>query len=367
MQTVISILLFIIMISVIIFIHEFGHYLIAKQNGVGVVEFSIGMGPAIYSKVKNGTEYSIRAVPFGGYCMLLGQESFLDEEKDGEAIVSDEEHSFANKNVWQRIAIILAGPVFNFILALVLALVMVSFIGTTTSRIGVVAENYPAEEAGLKAGDEIIKLNKTRTHLFQDITMYLTLHEGEDVDVTYVRDGNTYTTTLKPKYDEENGRYMIGIGSEGRREHLSFGNVLKYGYYEFAYSTTSVVKSLGMLVSGKASLNDLSGPVGMASIINNVVDEVSEDTKEESTWTTAYWIFINMLSLTVLISANLGVVNLLPVPGLDGGRLIFLIIEAITGKPVPKKFEGIVTIAGFVLLALLMAAVLFNDIRKIFM
>ena len=367
MSNVISIIAFIIIIGLVIFIHEFGHYLLARRNGIGVVEFAVGMGPNIYSWVKNGTRYCIKWIPFGGYCMLLGQEDYFpDPSADGEEIVSDKEHSFSEKNVWQRISVILAGPAFNFILALVLAVLLVSLVGTTPSRIGKVADDYPAKEAGLQAGDEIIKLNKTRVHLFQDITMYFTLHEGEAVDITYKRDGETKTTTLTPKYNEEENRYLIGITSPGTLKNMNFGQILKYGYYEFGYSTSAVIKSLGMLFSGKASLNDLSGPVGMANIVNNIVDEVTEDTKNESAWTTVFYVFVNLLSFTVLISANLGVMNLLPIPAVDGGRLLFLIIEAVIGKPVPKKFEGIVTIAGFILLALLMIAVLFNDIRKLF-
>ena len=367
MSTVVSILSFIIIIGLVIFIHEFGHYLMARRNGIGVVEFSIGIGPNIHSWVRNGTRYCIKWIPFGGYCMLLGQENYIpDPDADGEEIVSDPEHAFSNKSVWQRIAVILAGPLFNFILALVLAILLVAMIGATSTKIGGVTEGYPAQEAGLQAGDEIVKLNKTRVHLFSDISMYMTLHEGETVKVTYKRDGQKYETTITPRYDEEDNRYLIGIYSSGRQTKLSFGEVLKYGYYEFTYNTSAVVKSLGMLFSGKASFNDLSGPVGMANMVNNIVDEVKEDTKDEGFWTTFYWTLVNLINFTVLISANLGVINLLPIPAVDGGRLLFLIIEAIIGKPVPKKFEGVVTVAGFIFLALLMVAVLFNDIRKLF-
>ena len=367
MSTVVSIIAFIIIIGLVIFIHEFGHYLAAKRNGVGVVEFAIGMGPDIVSWVKNGTKYSIKWIPFGGYCMMLGQENFLpDTETEGEEIVSDEEHAFRNKTVWQRIAVIAAGPIFNFLLAIVLAVLLTAMIGTTTSKIGAVSEGYPAAEAGLQAGDEIVKLNKTRTHLFSDITMYFTLHEGETVEVTYKRDGEKHTAVLTPQYSEEQGRYLIGIMSAGRESDLSFADTLRYGFYEFEYNASAVIKSLGMLFSGKASLNDLSGPVGMAGIVHDIVDEVQEDTKDESFWTTAYWVVVNLINFMILISANLGVMNLLPIPAVDGGRLLFLFIEVIIGKPVPKKFEGIVTVAGFIMLALLMVAVLFNDIRKIF-
>lgn len=367
MSTVVSIICFILIIGLVIFVHEFGHFLIAKQNGIGVVEFSIGMGPSIYSWVKNGTKYSIKWIPFGGYCMMLGDETFVpDVDAEGEETVMDKEHSFVNKPVGARIATIAAGPVFNFILAFIFALLLTALVGVTTSEIGAISPGYPAEAAGLQAGDRITKIDSTRMHFFKDISLYMTMHEGEEVRIEYIRDGEKRETRLYPQYSEEDGRYLIGILSPGYTTDLNIGEVLKYGALDFGYNTKIVIKSLGMLFTGKASINDLSGPVGMAGMVNDIVEEVAEDTKEDSFWTTAYWVFINLLSFTLLISANLGVMNLLPIPGMDGGRLIFLFIEAIRGKPIEKKKEGIVTLVGFVLLLLLMVFVFFNDIRKVF-
>ena len=418
MSKVVSIIAFILIIGLVIFIHEFGHFLAAKRHKVGVVEFSIGLGPKLFSFVRKGTRYSVKWIPFGGYCMMQGDESFLaegplsedpksdrrtmkekavvqntetgasafDAEKasseeaitvreaeeketlpaDHSTDIGDDEHAFNKKSVWVRIIVIAAGPVFNFLLALLLALLLIAMVGTTTTELGAVASDYPAEEAGLKAGDVITKLDHTSVHLFKDITLYMAMHSGEQMEVTFVRGNETKTTTLTPRYSEEDGRYLIGIMADDRQEHLNFGEVLKYGWYEFSYNTGVVIKSLGMLLTGKASFNDLSGPVGMAGMVNEIVEGVEEDTAGEPFWTKVYWILVNLISFTVLISANLGIMNLLPIPGLDGGRLIFLIIEAIRGKPVPKKHEGIVTAVGFALLLLLMVAVFFNDIRKVF-
>ncbi len=364
---IISFIAFLLIIGLVIFIHEFGHYILAKKNGVGVVEFSIGMGPSIFSWVKNGTKYAVKWIPFGGYCMMLGDQTFVqDIEADGEEIVGDEEHAYSNKPVWVRIAVIAAGPIFNFVLAFVLALLLTGMIGTTTTEIGALSPGYPAEAAGLQPGDVITKLDHTNVRLFKELSLYLTMHEGEEIEVTYVRNGKKCTTTLVPKYSEEEGRYLIGIVSSGTKSHLNAAEVLKYGTYEFGYNTGIVIKSLGMLFTGKMGVNDLSGPVGMAGMVNEIVEDVQEDTKGESIWTTAYWILVNLISFSTLISANLGVMNLLPIPAMDGGRLIFLFWEAITGKPVAKKKEGIVTVVGFVLLALLMIFVFFNDIRKVF-
>ena len=367
MSTVVSVIAFVLMLGLLIFVHEFGHFLLAKKNGVGVVEFAVGMGPDIVSWVKNGTKYAIKWIPFGGYCMMLGAESYVPEgESSFEDVVSDDEHAFMNKPVRARISVILAGPVFNFLLAFLLSFLLMALVGTTTSKIGAVSEGYPAESAGLQAGDVITKLNHTRVRLFKEISVYLTLHEGEEVKVTYLRDGERHETTLVPVYNEEEERYLIGIISSGTESGLSFLEVVRYGVRDVWYNTGIVFKSLGMLLTGKAGINDLSGPVGMAGMVNDIVTEVEEDTKGDGFFVTAYWVIINLMNFCLLITANLGVMNLLPIPGMDGGRLLFLFIEAVIGKPVPKKFEGVVTVAGFILLFLLMIFVLFNDIRKVF-
>ena len=370
LSTVISIIVFILMIGLLIFIHEFGHFLLARRNGVTVTEFAIGMGPNIVSWEKKGTKYSLKWIPFGGYCMMLGADSFsaaagtADPE---ELEMLSDEHAFPNKSVLQRISIVLAGPVFNFLLALVLAIILTAMIGTTRSEIGDVTPGYPAEEAGIQAGDVITKMNKTHVHLFKDVSLYLALHEGETIDLEYIRDGEKLKTTLTPRYNEEDARYYIGVVSAPRTSDLSAGEVLKYGYCEFAYDTGAVIKSLGLLFTGRAGLNDLSGPVGMAGMVNDIVDEVSEDTKEDGFWVTAYWILVNLISLAALISANLGIINLLPIPAVDGGRLLFLIVEGVRGKPLNKKAESIITVVGFIFVFLLMIVVMFNDIRKLFL
>ncbi len=367
MSTVISIIAFILIIGFLIFFHEFGHFVMARRNGIAVEEFAIGLGPNIVSWYKKGTRFCLKWIPFGGYCRMLGEEVFgTPAEDEEEALPDDPDRLFSNKSVWARISVISAGPIFNFLLALILSFLLVGLIGATDTEIGAVSEGYPAAEAGIQKGDSIVKLGKTRVHLFSDISLYLTIHEGEEVEVVYERNGVRGSTVLKPRYSEEDGRYLIGIVSSGRKENLSAGNVLKYGWYNFTYNTGAVIKSLGMLIRGRASLNDLSGPVGMAGMVNEIVDDVRDDTKEESGWVTAYWVFINLLSFSILISANLGIMNLLPIPGMDGGRLLFLFWEAVRGKPIEKKKEGIVTLVGFILLLLLMVVVLFNDIRKIF-
>ena len=377
MTMVVSILLFILIIGLLIFLHEFGHYFAAKRNGIGVTEFAIGMGPKLFSWRRKETLFSVRIIPIGGYCLFLGDDSGLvpeDEEEAGEEMDEEERkkneefratHAYASKNVWQRISVVLAGPFVNMLVAFLFACLLIGLVGATDTKISAVSEDYPAGKAGLQAGDVITKLDHTRVHIFKDISLYMTMHQGEELTIEFTRNGERKTTTLVPEYNEEEKRYLIGIKASPRKDHLNILEVVKYGWYEFTYNAGAVIKSLGMLVTGKLSFNDLSGPVGIAGTVNDIVNEVTEDTKEEGFWVTVYWVFINMLSFTVLISANLGIMNLLPIPGLDGGRLIFLIVEVFRGKPVPKKYEGIVTAIGFVLLLLLMVAVFFNDIRKL--
>ena len=192
-----SIIALFLIIGVVVFVHEFGHFLLAKKNGVGVIEFSIGMGPRLLSTVHHGTRYSLKWIPFGGSCLMLGDDNGI-VDPDAEEI-TDKEHSLAEKNVWARISIIAAGPIFNFLLAFVLAVIVIGFAGSDKPYVQGVIDNYPAQEAGLQAGDLITSVNGSRVHLFREIQIYMAMNPGKLLDVTYVRDGEKYETTLVPK------------------------------------------------------------------------------------------------------------------------------------------------------------------------
>ena len=348
----------------IIFFHELGHFLLAKKNGICVIEFSVGMGPRLFSFKKGETRYSLKWIPFGGSCMMQGEDGGIPDaapEPDPEdAIALDPERSFADKSVWARISVIAAGPLFNFLLAFLCSLVIMGTIGADTPEILGVIDGYPAQEAGLAAGDEILSINGEKMVFYRDVLLYLQLADPtETMQVVYERDGAQYETELHFQYDEDAGRYYIGIqGSTSYRQKLSPVQVVRYSLSETRYNLELTLKSLQMLFTGKASVNDLSGPVG----ITNVMTETVESAKSDG----ALYVFLNILNLMILISANLGVMNLLPIPALDGGRLFFLLIEAVRGKPVSREKEGIVHIIGFVLLMILMVFVVFNDIRKLF-
>lgn len=344
MKIIIAILIF----SIIILFHELGHFLLAKANGIQVNEFCLGFGPTLVGFTKGETKYSIKLLPFGGACVMEGEDE-----------ASDNPRAFPNKSVWARISVVFAGPFFNFIMAFVFAFIIICSIGYDKPTISGVIPGYAAEEAGLAEGDTIVKMNHFNIHFYKEVSAYSMFHVGEPVDITYLRDGEKYTVTLTPKYDEETGRYLYGL--IGNSEYTK-GNVLDSAInacYEVRYFIYTTLQSLKMLFTGGASVNDLSGPVGIVSVMGDVYEEsVTNDGY--------FYAFLNMLYFAVLLSANLGVMNLLPLPALDGGRLVFLIVEVIRGRRVDPEKEGYVNLIGIMLLMGLMVLVMFNDIRKLF-
>ncbi len=341
-----GIILAILVFSTIVFIHELGHFLLAKANGIRVDEFSIGMGPRLLSKVKGETRYSLKLFPIGGSCMM--GEDDADDMSEG---------SFNSKSVWARISVVAAGAIFNFILAFIFAVIVVGYVGYDEPVISDVIEGYSAEEEGLQSGDRIVKMGNKKINLWREISYYNMFHENEDVRVIYERDGERFEATLTPKKNEE-GQYLLGLTSQGANTKANVFTALQYGVYEVKFWICTTVESLGMLITGKTGVDQLSGPVGIV----DVVDDTYQQTKSYG----VIVVLMQMLNIGILLSANLGVMNLLPLPALDGGRLVFLIIEAIRGKRVPPEKEGIVHMIGMILLFALMIFVLFNDVKRLF-
>ena len=244
-----SLIIAIIMFSFIILFHELGHFLLAKKNGIRVNEFCLGMGPTLFGVTKGETKYSIKLLPFGGACMMEGE--------DGE---SNDDRAFGNKSVWARISVVAAGPVFNFILAFILAVILISCIGIDRPVVSEVMEGYSAEEAGLKENDVIVKINHKSVHFYREVSMYTFFHPGETLEVTYLRDGEKQKTVIEPSYDEESGRYLLGIRTKYEREKCNILTNLKYSVYEVNYWIWTTMQSLRMLITGKVSVNELSGP-----------------------------------------------------------------------------------------------------------
>ncbi len=348
----VTFILFVVIFGVVVISHEFGHFLIAKANGIHVVEFAVGMGPTLLSFQKKETRYSLKLLPIGGACMFEGEDGL--NEKEGEP----SEGSFNRANVWSRIATVLAGPVFNFLLGGIISLILVQLIFVRAPYCETVEENGAAWEAGMRAGDTILSLNGEKLYLYEELQLFMQLYDGGDVKVEYERDGERYETTLIPRYVEEEGRYMIGISNIQQVEIRGF-NGFRYAYYEVRYCVKSVYKSLGMLVHGQVKREDVAGPVGIAV---NVVGKTYEQAKEYGGMN----VLVNMLNITMLLSINLGIFNLLPLPALDGGRLVFLLIEVIRRKPIPPEKEGMVHFIGLVFFMILMVFVFFNDLTNVF-
>ena len=386
MKIVIALLIF----SLIVIIHELGHFLLARLNGVEVTEFSLGMGPRIVTFVKTDkgmrikffastkvcettdgwagkTKYSVKILPFGGSCIMLGEDDVVESE-----------NAFCNKNVYQRMSVVFAGPFFNFVLAFVLSIIIIAAAGYDKPMVVSVEDNMPMKEAGVLPGDEIVKINNTKIHLDREISAYFTfnpLTENETVDFTVKRGDETFKVSVEPKLAEnesvEDGfvsgatqekkevtsSYRVGFVHGSDRVKGNALDVLKYSVYEVKYWIVTTVKSLGMMVTGKVSKDEISGPVGIVNTIGDLVDE----TKNYGISS----VMLTLMSFCILLSANLGVMNLLPIPALDGGRLLFQIIEVIRRKPINQEKEGIITLIGFAALMVLMVFILFNDISKI--
>lgn len=276
---------------------------------------------------------------------------------EGEDAESESDRAFNNKSVLNRISVVAAGPIFNFILAFVLAIIVIALMGFDSTQVRGVIDDYPVAEAGIVPGDKITKINNQHVYVGREINLFLSLNPGKEFDLTYERDGKKNTVTIVPEYDEESERYLAGFTGLTSREKGNVFEVIKYSAFEVRYWIKTTFQSLGMLLTGKVGLKDLSGPVGIVDVIG--------DTYEESKSDGALYVFVNMVNMAILLTANLGVMNLLPLPALDGGRLVFLIIEGITKKRVPEKIEGTIHFVGLVLLLILMVFVMGNDIFKI--
>ena len=352
----------VVVLGGIILFHEFGHYLLARLNGVAVVEFSVGFGPRLLSWVskKTGIRYSLKLLPLGGSCAMLGE--FGEDEDEKEEIPDVKGVSFFDKGPLAKMAVIAAGPIFNFILAFVFSFVILSWAGIDLPVLAGTSEGMPAQTAGLQEGDVITKLDGRKIHLSREISMYL-MYSGQDpVQVEYQRydessaSWTTGHTEIQPELKD--GRYYLGVILRGYRSAAESPlQLLQYSAYEVRYWILTVIDSLKMIAGGKVSTNDIAGPVRIVTIIDQTV--------EENTQYGFVTVVMNLLNLMVMFSANLGVMNLLPFPALDGGRLVFLLWELVTRHPVSQRVEGAVNMAGMALLMTFMVFVIFNDLRII--
>lgn len=432
MKIIIAILIF----GILVLIHELGHFIFARINGIEVVDFSIGMGPRLCGFKAFGTQFSIRLLPIGGACMMLGEDQDQNMEN---------EHSFYSKNVWQRISVLFAGPGFNFVLAFVFSLFIIGSVGFDPARVTGITPEGPAADAGMQEGDIITKIDKSGISLGREVYSWFMFHElsdepinvtvkrggekikmtllpeaydkyllgftyngdeaytadiqelspgypmaeaglavgdvitkvgdtevanggelyayfeqnplnGQPIEVTYTRNGETFTTTVTPKYASSG--YSLGFSYNLVREETNAWETIKYSVIEVKYVITDTIRGLGKLFTGKLKSNE----VGSVVAIVDLVGDTYEENKDEGAKVT----ILSLLNIAVFLSANLGVMNLLPIPALDGGKLLFCIIEIVRGKPVDREKEGMVHFIGLILLLILMVFLVFNDVKNIF-
>lgn len=343
-----GIIWFIIILGGIVLVHEFGHFFFSKLFGVYVYEFSIGMGPKIlhFKKKKGETEYCLRLIPIGGFVSLAG------EDADDNSKIPDSRKLFT-KPIWQRFIIMVAGAMNNFIFAFVLLFVMALIYGSVSNKpiVSSVDSNYPAYTSGIEVGDRIIKIDGNRISSWSEMQLYIQTSNGEELtfDIKDIN-GNEKVVKIIPKEieEDEQKRYIIGISTDNTIKH-GFINSLSYAIETTASLYKLMLTTLKQIFIGGVSVKDLSGPVG----IYTVVDSQSKNG------------LASILYLTAYLSMNVGVINLLPFPAFDGGRVLFLIIEKIRRKKIPAKTEGLVNGIGFAILMLLMLFVTINDIIRL--
>lgn len=325
----------VIVFGLLIGVHEAGHLISAKLCKIKVHEFSIGMGMKIFSFNTKETKYSLRLLPIGGYCKMEGE----DEE-------SDSPDAFCNKTPIQKILVLVSGALMNIILGfLALCIIFCSNPTYTSTYVGEVLKDAPAITQGLKKDDKIIEVNNKNVNIIDDIFFHVGKNKGENIKLTVLRNNTKVELDITPFND--NGRYIIGY--QPLIKNTTFYSVVRNSFYESIYISKIVLLSLKDLFTGALSINQASGPVG-------IVKEIGSAAKLG---------ILNLLFLLSVITINLGLFNLLPLPALDGGRVIFSLIELITHKKVSEKIEGIVHTVGFALLILIMLYVTFNDIAKI--
>lgn len=357
-MSIINILLTLLIFSVLVIVHEAGHFAVAKMCGIYVEEFSIGMGPLIYSKTVGETMYSIRAVPMGGFCRMLGED---EDDKDSRA--------FNNKSVPARMAVIFTGPLMNFVFAFIAVfIVCISNSSIAKPYVAEVIENSNAAKQGLEVGDEIVRINNESVNTYQDLYLALDGCSGDNLNVVVKRNDEKVHLTITPIKDTSQTRWIIGFKPLVKTGYfaapvkgyakVTMGEVVHESFFTMIFYVKSVVIGFVRLFTLRLSPNDVAGPIGIVQVVGQTVSDEMQYSLSA--------VVRSLLTITALLSANLGAINLFPIPAMDGGRLVFLIIEGLRGKPFDRNKEGFVHFIGFVLLVIFMLLVASNDIFRIF-
>ena len=378
MSFIITILAALLVFSAVIAIHEFGHFTVAKLCGIQVNEFSIGMGPVLWKKNHKGTQYSLRALPVGGFVALEGEESpesqqakavrdarednfssskhdlnILSTESDGEVQEKPAGIPLNEAPVWQRVLVMVAGAVMNFVLGFVVLVILIAAQNEpiTSKTIYAIQDGALCGQTGLQAGDKVLAVNGRRCFVANDILYELVRTQSYSADFTVLRDGEKVQLpgVQFDTWQDEKGETHMSIGFSVYGLEKTPGNVLREAGNSVLYYGRIVFTSLVDLVRGRESINNLSGPVGIVSAIGQAASYGWQD----------------LLELLALITVNLGILNLLPFPALDGGKVVFLVIEGVTGHAVPEKLQSVLTLATFGLLFGLMLFATYNDILRL--
>ncbi|NLM51441.1 MAG: RIP metalloprotease RseP [Firmicutes bacterium] len=331
----------VIIFGLLVFFHELGHYLAAKNAGIGVLEFALGFGPKLISKEINATIYSLRAFPLGGFVRLAGE----DPEE------SVREDSFQKQPVWKRFTVIAAGPLMNFVLAIILfSLIYFAFLGVPdydSTVIGKVLPGGQAETVGLQAGDRIISVAGQEVNKWQELVAVIHAHPEREIEIVFARNDTIQQVTVTPVRDEQTGNGLIGIQAKTYL-YQPFAS-LRLGVEHCIWLLRYLLTSLVQMITGRTA-PEIMGPVGIIHLVGEV----------------ARTGLMNLISLAAIISLNLGVINLLPIPALDGSRLLFLTVEGLRGRPIDPHKESFVHFIGFTLLIVLMIVIAYRDIMNIF-
>ncbi|MDD4706817.1 MAG: RIP metalloprotease RseP [Firmicutes bacterium] len=333
-STVITAVASVIIFTLMVFSHEFGHFIAAKKAGVMVEEFSIGMGPKVTSWKRKETKYSLRIFPIGGYVKMLGEEDKAEVEG-----------SFHKKSLGRRMSIILAGPIMNIILAILLFSIIFFVIGTPTTVINTVMEGYPADASGIQPGDRVEYIDGERVESWERLQYLVSASKGEQMEVSVNRMGQRIMLNVFPVTDPDTGQRIIGITPTSQKDPLGS---LRLGVTRSFEVIGLMVTYLGQLVTGRASAEDVVGAVGVIQLVNQAAKTG----------------ILNVMFLAAFLSLNLGVINLLPIPALDGGKMVFLLVEGVRGKPIDIEKEGFIHFIGFVFLILLIIVITWKDISR---
>ena len=339
MNTAISVLVALVLLSLLVMIHELGLFLAGRAFGFSILEFSIGMGPKLLKKKsKKGTEFSLRAFPIGGMCRFEGEDQEVQNER-----------SFNAQKVWKRIIVVLAGPLTNLVFAIILAFITLSAFGDFMPAVYEVTADSPAAIAGVAAGDIITKVDeKPVKFYFQTVDMIRAV-QADDLTLTVNRDGQEQQLTLNGIYNESLGYNLIGVSINAARMRFPIGACAGRSVNYVTATLVETFRFFGRVAQGNVSSTDAAGPVAIVAMISDAVRSSGE----------------TVLRLLVLISASLGIMNLLPIPAMDGGRLVFMVIEAVRGKPIPAEKEGMIHFVGLILLFGLIILLTFNDITNL--